>query len=46
MEAGQSYYISLNGNRNLFADDLFLMEVTTNTASKLMPTLTIDNNCK
>jgi hypothetical protein len=46
MEAGQTYYISVDVTNHAFTATIHLVEVTINTARKMMASLKEDKNCK
>jgi hypothetical protein len=46
MAPGQTYYISLDVTNHYLTGSLYLMEVTVNTAKKMLPSLKEDKNCK
>ena len=46
MEPNETYYISMSVTNHGFYTNLYLIEVTKNTAQKMFLTLNEDNNCK
>jgi hypothetical protein len=46
LKSGETYYISLDLTDRYFSTELFLMEVTANTAKKWMPDLKEEKTCK
>jgi hypothetical protein len=46
IEPGQSYYFTLNVTNHMYTATLMLVEVTVNTAKKMLPALKEDKHCK
>lgn len=46
MEPGETYYVSMNVTNRAYWSSLYLMEVTVNTAKKMLPSLKEDTHCK
>lgn len=45
LKAGETYYISVDVTNHAFTASIYLMEITVNTARKMLPELKEDKNC-